>query len=74
MVITGGKDCKFKVWLLADLIKNDKSKMLHFCEFSDHTAEITVVKLLGTNRAISGSLDKQLKVYDISSKLCVKTI
>ena len=26
MLITGGKDCKVKVWLIADLIRNDTSK------------------------------------------------
>jgi len=41
MIITGGKDCKVKVWLVADLVKNDTSRPLHFCEFGDHTAEVT---------------------------------
>lgn len=48
--------------------------MQPFAEFGDHTAEITQVKLLGPSRLYSSSLDKQFRVYDIPSKLCVKTI
>ena len=41
MIITGGKDCKVKVWLISDFIRNDASKQLNWCEFGEHTAEVT---------------------------------
>lgn len=74
MIVTGGKDCKVKVWLISDLVKNDTSKNLNWCEFSEHTNEVTQVKLFGYNTVYSSSLDKQFKVYDIASKVCIKTI
>lgn len=74
MIITGGKDCKVKVWIITDLIKKHNDQYTNFVEFGEHTNEITQVKLLGTFRALSASLDKQFKVYDIPSKLCIKTI
>lgn len=39
LVITGGKDFKVKVWVLADLLFGGKAAC--FAEFSDHTAEVT---------------------------------
>jgi WD40 repeat protein len=76
MLITGGTDCKVKVWLIADLLSNDPLKNSCFVEFGEHTSDVTQVKFCSANptRAFSASLDKQFKVYDIPSKLCVKTI
>jgi len=76
MIITGGKDCKVKVWLISDLLSNDPLKQMCFAEFNEHTSEVTQVKFCSANtlRAFSASTDKQFKVYDIASKMCVKTI
>jgi len=76
MVITGGKDCKVKVWLLTDIIRNEQQKQLCYAEFNEHTSEVTQVKFspAGVNRAYSASTDKQFKVYDLASKVCIKTI
>ena len=76
MIISGGKDCKVRVWLVTDLMYADKSKRLPYAEFSEHTSEVTCVKFSQNcaNRAFSASTDKQFKVYDLSSKLCIKTI
>lgn len=74
--MTGGKDAKVKVWMIPDLISKNFGDTMHkaYAEFSEHTNEITQVKLLGSFRAMSASLDKQFKVYDLASKLCIKTI
>ena len=73
VIVSGGKDCKVKVWMISDLLKVE-SMNTPFVEFGEHSTEVTQVRLLGTTRAFSGSLDKQFKVYDIPSKLCIKTI
>jgi len=41
MIITGGNDCKVKVWQIADLLSNDPLKSGCFVEFSEHTSEVT---------------------------------
>lgn len=41
LVITGGRDFKVKVWVLADLLFGGKGNPL--AEFSDHTSEVTQV-------------------------------
>jgi WD40 repeat protein len=74
MVLSAGKDCKLKVWFVSDLIKSSVISKQPYAEFGEHTAEITQVKLIGETRAFSASLDKQFKVYDIPSKMCIKTI
>ena len=68
-IITGGKDCKVKIWQAA-------LNYLCFAEFSEHQQEVTQVAFSknNTNRAFSASADKSFKVYDISAKLCIKTI
>jgi len=72
-IVTGGKDCKAKVWLISDLLREEGINT-PFAEFSDHTAEVTQVKLLGSTRMFSASSDKQFRVYDIPSKLCIKIV
>ena len=71
-IITGGKDCKVKVWLLSELLVNGQC----FAEFNEHQQEVTAVAFSKSNssRAYSASTDKQIKVYDLSSKICIKTI
>ena len=46
-------------------------------EFSEHTAAVTSVRFsygASLDRAFSGSLDKTFKVYDLPSRLVLKTI
>ena len=38
MIISGGKDCKVKVWMISSLLSGGDGI---FAEFGDHTAEIT---------------------------------
>jgi len=46
-----------------------------YAEYGEHTAEVTQVRFCPSgNRAMSSSLDKQIKVYCLASKLCIKTI
>ena len=40
LVISGGKDCKVKVWMISSLMKSAEI-VQPFAEFGDHTAEIT---------------------------------
>lgn len=77
MIITGGKDCKVKVWMVSTLIMEDsQTNSYPYAEFGDHQEEVTQVAFSqnNSNRAFSASTDKQFKVYDLSSKLCIKTI
>jgi len=42
MIVTCGKDCKVKVWMLSTLIQNDPEKStLSFVEFGDNQQEVT---------------------------------
>ena len=74
MVITGGKDQKVKVWIIADLFFGGKQQP--FVEFSDHTAEVTQVcfSRSSVNRAFSCSVDKTFKVYDVPAGCTLKSI
>jgi hypothetical protein len=38
MIVSGGKDCKVKVWMISSLLAGGEGL---FAEFGDHTAEIT---------------------------------
>ena len=74
MVITGGKDQKVKVWIIADLFFGGNQQP--FVEFSDHTAEVTQVcfSRSSVNRAFSCSVDKTFKVYDVAAGCTLKSI
>lgn len=78
LVITAGKDCKVKVWIMAELFNYTGNDSEYKCltEFGEHTAEVTAVQFSRSNsqRCFSASLDKLFKVYDIPSKLTLKTI
>lgn len=74
LIVTGGKDSKVKVWVLASLLsgRNDC-----WAEFGDHSAEVTSVRFsIGASlqRAFSCSLDKTFRVYDLPSKCTIKQI
>ena len=76
MIITGGKDCKVKIWMMRDLLSKDASDLACYHEFGEHSQEVTQVAFSQNNssRAFSASIDKQFKVYDIPAKMCIKTI
>lgn len=77
MIITGGKDCKVRVWLLQNLLSQDPQvSQNYYAEFGEHQQEVTQVAFSQNNssRAFSASVDKQFKVYDLSQKMCIKTI
>lgn len=78
LILTGGKDSKVKVFILAQLLATDKTEDVKcFAEFGDHSAEVTQVRFsfaASQQRAFSCSLDKTFKVYDLPSKTVLKTI
>lgn len=88
LIITAGQDSKVKVWNLTALLAQSNmstdnamigsaSSTSCYHEFSDHTAAVTSVKFsyaASLQRAFSGSLDKTFKVYDLPSKLVLRTI
>lgn len=44
MIITGGKDCKVKVWMVSTLIMEDsQTNSYPYAEFGDHQEEVTQV-------------------------------
>ena len=65
LLISGGKDSKARIWVLADLISNNE-KPYH--EFGEATSEITAVKIaaMGKN-AYTCSLDKTCRIYDLGA-------
>lgn len=76
MIVTAGKDCKVKVWFLSTIIRNQPQEQQYFVEFGQHTQEVTCVAFSPScsNRIFSASVDKQVKVYDVSERMCIKTI
>lgn len=61
MIITGGKDCKVRVWLLQNLLDQDQQVAQSFyVEFGEHQQEVTQVAFSQNNssRAFSASVDK----------------
>lgn len=74
LVVTGGKDFKVKVWIVADLYFGGKQQP--FAEFGEHTSEVTQVGLSKSmpGRAFSASHDKTFRVYDIFGKVTLKVI
>jgi WD40 repeat protein len=70
--MTGGKDCKVKVWIISSLLETKEE----FAVFGEHLMEVTSVQFspCTSNRAFSASLDKNMKVYDIPSKTVIKNI
>jgi WD40 repeat protein len=76
LIITGGKDSKVKVWILAQLIAIGGHDQC-FAEFGEHSAEVTCVRFstgASLQRAFSCSLDKTFRVYDLPSKCTIKQI
>ena len=69
MIVTAGKDCKIKVWLICNL-----PSCYH--EFGDHQQEVTQVRFSrsGEQRLFSASADKTFRVFDVAEKLCIKVI
>ena len=63
-ILTGGLDCKVKLW-------DDKSELLKV--FEGHQDSIRCVYLKGLF-AISGSKDKTAKIWDTIHGLCLRTI
>ena len=45
VLVTSGKDCKVKVWIIAELFNNTGNESEHKCiaEFGEHTGEVTAV-------------------------------
>lgn len=73
-VATGGQDSRLKIWLFSSLCFQ-KDPKFEF-EFRDHADQITSLCFSPntSKRLFSASLDKTVKLYDLPSKLCLKTI
>lgn len=72
MLASCGRDSKVKVWALKALLDKSTEAM---CELT-FNAEVCQVAFSKTNsdRLFAASLDKTFKVYDIPSKLVLRTI
>ena len=66
MIVTGGKDCKVKLWLLSSLMKPDQQSQQCYHEFKDHQSEVTQVKFSpnSSRRLFTGSMDKSVRIWD----------
>jgi hypothetical protein len=52
----------------------DSPSLIDFFDYKGHTESVTSVCALGCGCFVSGSEDKSLRVWDVATKLCVRTL
>ena len=73
LIVTSSKDSKVKVWSISTILSDESKEPL--VEFS-HTSEVVKVMFSkhDSSRIFTASIDKSFKVFDVPSKICLKTI